>query len=109
MGITFQEGDATLGSHGRRAQVQIKFDDATGLQSQADGTWALVGDPYYSHSGLKKYYGSSGSSRFLADLSTSYGIEETKDVLEMQGFDCQDNQQAQTGRDGLIRQLYVRC
>jgi len=105
MGLNFQEGNHSIKVDGRSEIAQIKFDDAVGLALQKDGTYAMVGDFYYSKSKkLKDYY--YNNNKFGSDLSTAYSIEEVKTRLEEKQFYCSENSEAKLGEDGMITMVY---
>jgi hypothetical protein len=105
MGIKFSVGSFTIGQGNEASEAQIRFDSHTGLSRQKDGTWALVGDPYYTPQ-LKKYY--RNNAGFSQELSTAYAVEQTTRELENNQFSCTDNPEARVGQDGLIRMTFER-
>jgi len=105
MGIFFEEGNnLKIQSNGRTAEVDLKMDQCIGMKRQQDGTWTLVGDPYYSQR-MKKYY--TREKQFTSELNVAYGLEETKDVFESQGFFCSENSEAAVV-DNKIQMVYTR-
>jgi len=107
MGISFQEGSFTITAEGQNADAQFKLDKQVGLARQKDGTFAMVGDFYYSRNqNLKQYY--YDNKKFNTDLSTAYAIEEDKYNFEEQSFHCTENVDGEIGEDGLIHMTYER-
>lgn len=105
MGIEYQEGTFTIGRYGNKEQAQLKLDEHVGLSQQEDGTFAMVGDFYYSkNQKLRQYY--NNSQKFTADLTTGYAIEEAKQELEDKQFFCTENENAEVGEDGMIRMTF---
>lgn len=106
MGINFEEGQHTIKQYGKSEKAELRLDAAVGLSVQEDGTYAMVGDFWHANrnSKLRSYYGNS--KKFTADLGTAYAIEEAKESLEVQGFFCTENSDAEVGEDGLIRMTF---
>jgi hypothetical protein len=107
MGITFQETETTIKAEGQTSEVQIKIDECIGLARQKDGTFSMVGDPYYSKQNkVRRYYGKD--SVFARDLTTAYSIEQSKGVLEAQGFTCSENEEANADSNQVIQMVYTK-
>lgn len=106
MKVSYTDGEFTIKRSGKSAAAQLKIDNAVGFGKQADGTYALVGDPYYSTQ-LRKYYGKA--KQLQADLHTAYSIEETIMRMEEQQFHCVENQEATVGQDNLIHMTFARA
>lgn len=105
MGLSFEEGEFNIARYGKSETAQIKLNKDVGLSVQKDGTWAMVGDFYYSsNQKLKRYY--NNNAQFNSDLSTAYAIEEAKETLTSQQFFCTENEEGNVGEDGLIRLVF---
>lgn len=106
MGLSYTEGKHTISQYGTSEKAELKLDNAVGLSEQKDGTYSMVGDFWHASRGskLKSYYGNS--KKFTAELSTAYAVEEAKESMELQGFFCTDNSEAEVGEDGLIRMTF---
>jgi hypothetical protein len=109
MGLEFEEGNFTIKQYGKSEKAEIRLANAVGLSQQADGTWAMVGDPYHvdrrgKNGKLRDYYGKA--KKFGQELSTAYAIEESKGELENHQFFCTENEEAQVGADGKITMVF---
>lgn len=95
-----EEGKSlTVSAEGQNAEVQVIINDKkgrndVGIKQQADGTFAFVGDFYYT--GLNQ-------SKFKEDLQGQYAVVETVDNLENLGFFVDNEDDLQAGEDRLIR------
>lgn len=104
-GVTKTTQGANLHIDRENAQVSIKLDENVGFQKQADGTLAMVGDPYYYHGPgrnfIRRFY--NEPQKAMVDLSTKYAVERTRAELEAIGFTIDENAEGNVGSDGLIR------
>jgi len=107
MGLTYQEGDFTIKQGGESSKAEIKIDDAVGFSRQKDGTFAMVGDPYYSTSPkVKGYY--RNNEKLNTDIKTAYALENAIMKMAEQQFRCIENQEGKIGPDGLIHVTFER-
>lgn len=109
MGLQYEEGNFTIRQYGQQEKAEIRLAGSVGLSRQADGTWAMVGDPYHVRRGekngkLREYYGKA--NQFAQELGAAYAVEETKGELENHQFFCTENEEAQVGADGKIRMVF---
>ncbi len=116
LGWEFEEGNFIVEQYGTKEKAEIllapdnavKGRNALGLSLQADGTWALVGDPYHAahNHPLRKYYGQG--AKFANDLALAYTVVDAKERCEEQGFEALDNDAAVVGPDGKIRMTFQK-
>ena len=86
--------------------ADIMLEDKLGLAQQSDGTWMLVGDPYYTQN-YRRYYGQA--DQLLAALSTAYLTIDATDKLNALGFTCIENEEALINtQDGKIQMVFER-
>lgn len=75
--------------HGTEAQVFV--DEHFGFARQADNTWSMVGDPYYSSDAkVKSYYGKE--DQLTQDVNNAYAVEEAIEHMEEQGYQLVENE-----------------
>lgn len=109
----FEEGSFKVSQYGQSANAEIllgrnKSTDApaVGLSQQKDGTWSLVGDPYYVNrdSPIRQYY--QKTDKFSRDLQNAYALEDGINKLQDLGFWCSENQSAQVDTEGNVTMLF---
>ncbi len=84
MGVTNIKEDC-VPSHSS-TKCDVVADNAVGFQKMADGTYQVVGDPYYCSKGspLHKFYGKDQDLRL--SLSEAYLLEQAKVDLSKVGM-----------------------
>ena len=88
-----------VSAEGQNAEVQVVINDKqgrndVGIKQQADGSFAFVGDFYYTE---------LDQTQFQRDLQGQYAVVETVENLEGMGFFVDNEEDLQVGEDGLIR------
>jgi len=111
MGFEFETGEFSISAEGTTEMAEIKLHNNVGMQKQEDGTWAMVGDPYYIQKGgrngrLRDFYRKTDA--FTEELSTAYTVEQVSETLEDQNFQCMENEAGDVGEDGLITMVFER-
>lgn len=102
MGATnVQTGSHSITQEGTTDTASIWLDNAVGFKKEADGTYSMIGDPYYSKD-FKKYY--QKMNLFEEELTVAYAVEDTQlkfDSLNL-GFSLTGNLELEESEDGLI-------
>ena len=95
-----KEGEKlTISAAGTTSECDIKLHDQLGLAQQKDGTFAFVGDFYYTDINQQK---------LTKDLQGQYCVSEATDRLEAQGFFLDNEEDAlKLNDDGHIELTYM--
>lgn len=113
VGWEFEEGTFEISNYGQSAEAKILLgrhkdtsNPVMGLAQQKDGTWSLVGDPYYvkSSSPIRKYYQQTG--KFSRDLQNAYALEDGIQKIKDLGFYCCENESAQEDAEGKVSMVF---
>jgi hypothetical protein len=92
----FVEGKCNI----QDVQADIMLDKNLGFALQTDGTYELVGDPYYTNK-YTKYY--RHEQNLIRDLTVAYNIELATDRLNNLGFNLiEENEVDKEGKLQLI-------
>lgn len=108
MGLTPEVGNFTVTSEGNTQQVGIRLGKTLGLAKQADGSYTLIGDTYYSDGKFRQKY-SGNLNLFQQDLTAAYAVEDAKQKIADLGlgFEFEENAEGLVGQDGMIRMVAV--
>ncbi len=112
MGLEVVAEDAEVTQYGTTEKVKLLLDKgdnkqgALGLALQADGTYAVVGDPYHcTNSKLRAFYGKQ--QELSQKLSLNYTVAKAISDCEDLGFAIEENSEATVGSDGMIQMVAV--
>ena len=106
--IKFEEdGDINYSQSGRgQTKVEIKLDNSVGFQEQEDGTFSLVGDPWYSEAAKKhreKNMDGHSAKGLLRKVQGQYLKTDIEEKCKRAGFYLTTNANMQTiNKDGTI-------
>ncbi len=94
LGWEFEEGKFNINLYGKQETAEFllardtynKSNGAVGLSKQADGTYAMVGDPYHAghNPKISKYY--RKEKDFAVDLQVAYAQEEAIQKMTEQSY-----------------------
>jgi len=106
LGLTVY-GKAIVEVSHQKETVDISFDRSLGMKQMQDGTWELVGDPYYSGNNfLRGFY--KKEDQLTKKIAVQYMVEKAKIDLQNANFTICHNSQGVEGKDGLIQMVASR-